>query len=891
MASVFTYDPEPPRVSSPWPTSFDPMLQDSSTFNDPVSDAKPITDLTRCGITKLAAEPQDGPIEYKLHLLLRPRRKLSASTTVLRVSGSSQSKIREMHSSAAARPNPTLMPMLPAPSNQSRQNRLQNLTTQLLWRLQQSSPHHSTSRSDLVIPTLLDARDTSANSSAGIRKSVPGLEESQGALYEIGVSDDGAFVGLVRDELEESLSTLSAMAYSLGCTVSVLRKVTVGRCQWIEEVRSSTGIIKTQKEDDLWVAEALITPNLGSQVHASASRTPDAPQHNEALLDESIDPEVESKNQSDQLRVSLTGGTTAGKSSLLGILSTSMLDDGRGKVRKSLHKHLHEIASGITSSLVTELIGYRDAAVGYHTDVINYATEGASQWTDIHGSCANGRLVVVTDSAGHIKYRRTTVRGLLSWAPHWTLCCIAADNEQFLESNSRRRGNGEVILDDSGGSGSNNSRAHLELCLGLGLPLVVVITKLDLASNLGLRRLIGEVLTCLKAAGRQVAPLFAHSPPADNQELQSLLARDLQDAANIFTSQTQDNLTALVPIVLTSAVTGGGIRKLHALLRHLPIPHEPRSKTEMEAHNSDYRSRGLFHIDEVFSTSDTRSIALLDGSRVVQGYVVSGHLCYASIGLGDTCFVGPFDAPTSSSAGAGSKRVHHARSCPALERTSIPSLASPEITSESLTHRQALARDTNGHIETWQRVRVISLRNLRLPVQQLDPGQLGTIGITDECALEEGRTFKSTLGARIRKGMVMVRDQGGLKCEDLPSCRGFVAVFPLGEVQGIASGSLVKVYVASIRASAKVSGVRVLPGSPPSDEVFTLDEIGGSDISDGVGSAEVGETRQRAEVTVEFQGSQEWLELGSQVLIMLEGGDSSTVGLGGYVGEITQRLA
>ena len=890
MASVFTYDPEPPQVSSPWPTSLDPMLQDASRSKDIASDAKPITDLARCGITKLAAEPQDGPIEYKLHLLLRPRRKLSASTTVLRVSGSSQSKIRETQSSAATRPNPTVMPMLPAPSNQSRQNRLQNLTTQLLWRLQQSSPHHSTSRSDLVIPTLLGARETSANSSASCRKVLPGLEESQGALYEIGVSDDGAFVGLVRDELEESLSTLSAMAHSLGCRVNVLRKVLVGKCQWIEEVPSSTGKIKTQKEDDLWVAEALITPNLGSQVHASTLRTLDASEHDEDSLGESVEPDVESKNHSDQLRISLTGGTTAGKSSLLGILSTSTLDDGRGKVRKSLHKHLHEIASGITSSLVTELIGYRDAAVDYHTDVINYATEGASQWTDIHGSCDNGRLVVVTDSAGHFKYRRTTVRGLLSWAPHWTLCCIAADNEQFLDSTSSRRGDGEVIPDDSGGSGSNNSRAHLELCLGLGLPLVVVITKLDLASNSGLRKLIGEVLTCLKAAGRQVAPLFAHSPPADNQELQSLLARDLQDAANIFTSQTQNNLTALVPIVLTSAVTGAGIRKLHALLRHLPIPHKPRSNTEMEIHSSDHSSRSLFHIDEVFATSDAHSIALLDGSRVVEGHVVSGHLCHASISLGDTCFIGPFDASTPSSVVAGSKRVHHASSCPALERTTIPSRGSPDITSESLTHRQALAQVTDGHTATWQRVRVVSLRNLRLPVRQLDPGQLGTIGITDECALQDERSLKSILGARIRKGMVMIRDQGGLKIEDLPTCRGFVAVFALREVQSIESGNLVKIYVASIRASAKVLGIRVLPGTPSSDEVFTLDEIGGSDISDGVGSAEVAETKQRAEVTVEFQGSQEWLELGSQVLVMLERGDGSTVSLGGFVGEITQRL-
>lgn len=40
----------------------------------------------------------------------------------------------------------------------------------------------------------------------------PGLEESKGALYEIGVADDGELVGLAEDEMEESLNNLRAMA-------------------------------------------------------------------------------------------------------------------------------------------------------------------------------------------------------------------------------------------------------------------------------------------------------------------------------------------------------------------------------------------------------------------------------------------------------------------------------------------------------------------------------------------------------------------------------------------------------------------------------------------------------------------------------------------------------
>lgn len=893
MASIFTYDHEPPRVSSPWPTSLGAVLRDASRYHNIASDAKSISESTDCGITKLEAEPQDGPIEYKLHLLLRPRRRLLGSTTTLRVSGSNQSKLRGMQSSVAARSYPTLVPTLLAPSNQSRQNRLQNLTTQLLWRLQQSSPHHSASRSDLVIPTLPDPDVKSLSPSSSQSKLLPGLEESQGALYEIGVSDDGSFVGLVRDELDESLSTLRTMAYSLGCKVKVLREVVVGRCQWTEEVQSSTGLINIQKDDILWVLEALITPSLESQAQPSTLVASNASKSHGPLLDEPDNSRAANEKRHDQLRVSLTGSTTAGKSSLLGILSTSTLDDGRGKVRKSLHKHLHEITSGVTSSLVTEIFGYRDTANGGHTDVINYATDSVSQWTDIHDSCEKGRLIAVTDSAGHLKYRRTTVRGLLSWAPHWTICCIAADNEPHSQGNCNKRGGGAVYSDEYGRSAPHASKDHLELCLELGLPLVVVITKLDLASNSGLRKIVGEVLTRLKAAGRQVAPMFTKNPPADEHELQMLPTEDLQEVADALSSPSQEDVTGLVPLLLTSAVTGAGICRLHALLRQLPIPSQPRYSEHKEKNYNNITSGGLFHIDEVFATSDARSIALLDGSRVVEGHVVSGHLSHASIKLGDVCLVGPFDAPVSFDTKDVGNKVHHAKSCPALKQTAIEygtSQNSLRVTSESLSGYSRQVQDLEGHIKTWRKVKVVSLRNLRLPVRQLEPGQIGTVGIIYENQLQVETCHKIHSEQRIRKGMVMIRDQGIPAMEELSAYRGFVAVFPHPEMQSMVPGSLVKAYVASIRASAKVIHVKQLPGTPPQDEVFPIDEVGSSDTTSNVTSIGVNASQPQMEMTFEFQGSQEWLELHSRVLVTHEGGDSGAGGLDGFAGEVTRLL-
>ena len=103
MASIFTYESEPPGVISPWSgkraeeTNANPgdgqLLQAGNEMPLAIS-------LAECRITKLEAEPQEGSTEYKLHLLLRPRRAFSATSTVQHVSGSYLSK---------SRPSPQMM--------------------------------------------------------------------------------------------------------------------------------------------------------------------------------------------------------------------------------------------------------------------------------------------------------------------------------------------------------------------------------------------------------------------------------------------------------------------------------------------------------------------------------------------------------------------------------------------------------------------------------------------------------------------------------------------------------------------------------------------------------------------------------------------------------------
>lgn len=373
MASIFTYQEEPHRVHSPWSTPGSSTPQIAIQLQSSTSGSQK-EELIR--VTKLEAEKHDGPIEYKLHLLLRWRRTFTYSSTAVPLWSAPPHRLEAnllntSNSIGGESPHPRSTYQ---PTTQARQQRLQQLTTQLLWRLQQSSPFHSSSNAKLVLPVLPEATPR-----LGVpdrpSKLLPGLEESQGALYEIGVADDGTLVGLADEELEESLTNLRAMAASLGCVVDIHRRVIVGDCEWQET--TDEGHPPTTKSSKLWVAEVLVrpdnktvevVPNLVSEL----SLTPED-RDTVSTTDEDLDRE--------QIRIAILGASTAGKSSLLGTLTTSALDNGRGKSRLSLLKHRHEIASGVTSSVAQELLGYQTGPYCANI-VVNYATGDVSSWSD-----------------------------------------------------------------------------------------------------------------------------------------------------------------------------------------------------------------------------------------------------------------------------------------------------------------------------------------------------------------------------------------------------------------------------------------------------------------------------------------------------------------------------
>ncbi|KAM0710147.1 hypothetical protein Q7P35_002509 [Cladosporium inversicolor] len=862
MASIFTFEPDPPRVASPWHDVEVGMATSSTrTPQNGMSNGK-----SRSGTPgheavakRLQAEPQEGPVEYKLHLLLRPRRKFKASTTASAVGGSRRIK-RPGGTSVHAASEPATDASVPASTSaaltkQARQLRLEQLTTQLLWRLQQSSPHHTSSATNIILPSLPEALPE-LQAPQQPAKLLHGLEESQGALYEIGVSDDGTLVGLTEDEMEESLNNLRAMAACLGCKMEVLRREVVGACEWVEDSEHGTA-----RSGNLCVAEAYVTPCL---LQSTPTLTEDLSQ----LTDVYTNTQREIGNvprATEQLRITLTGPTMSGKSTLLGTLTTSTLDNGRGSSRLSMLKHRHEITSGITSSVTQELLGYQDS--GNDVQVVNYATESVASWIDVHAAADGGRLVFVSDSAGHPRYRRTTVRGLVGWSPHWTLLCIPADDAEDSTSKATMQQAPSASVPDLDLSG-----AQLDLCLRLGLPLVVVITKLDLASRNGLKGTLSRILDALKAAGRKPAILPSAAGSVSEEDLRTITNETLEKAYNTALPLLNDPTTT-VPIVLTSALKGSGISNLHALLHELPIPTDPQI-----SHSS---ASSIFHIEDIYTKPAD-----------VEGVIVSGRLRSGQISVGDTVVLGPFSTHTDYEDSEDSDERPTRRSS-----SHLPSSRSFPGALRDL-HLNSSRFQLPG--QEWKRVKVVSIRNLRLPVASLQSDQVGTLAVVfeEEDSLHMSASI-ATAFSRIRKGMVLAAVQP-------TSARSFVAEFSREDLTSLAVGNHVVVYIASVRASAKIVSARVPDETNSQDTIpdataqsfaeqpFNFDSEGDA-TSERISIAGV-VTAKSLLVTLRFDSSKEIALVGDRVLIMPGGGpgllggqergQKGVAALDGFVGRI-----
>lgn len=66
------------------------------------------------------------------------------------------------------------------------------------------------------------------------------------------------------------------------------------------------------------------------------------------------------ERDSNDVRIAVIGNVDSGKSTMVGVLTKSIMDDGRGSARQKVFNFSHEAANGRTSSIGQEIMGFDD---------------------------------------------------------------------------------------------------------------------------------------------------------------------------------------------------------------------------------------------------------------------------------------------------------------------------------------------------------------------------------------------------------------------------------------------------------------------------------------------------------------------------------------------------
>lgn len=341
------------------------------------------------------------------------------------------------------------------------------------------------------------------------------LDEGGGeAFYEIGVADDGEIIGLPEEQLYESIDNLRKAAGIIGAKLKILR-VERGRRGFIAEI------------------------------HVRYSRDDRYPVF---------------------VTIPLLGNVDSGKSSLIGVLTTGVLDDGNGSAMRRVARFLHEVKSGRTSSISTHLLGFDD-----NGEPVNY--ELLSPLDEAQIFMRSAKILCFVDLAGHERYLRTTLKGVLGRKPDYAILTVAA--------------NAGII---------GMAKEHLGVAIALKLPVVIVVTKIDLVDRSKVDETISDICRLIKMPGVNRIPFIVKS-------------RD--DAVVAARTVTSERVT---PIFKVSNTTGEGLDLLRFFLDIIP----PRLRWD------EYmRMPFLMYIDDKF---DVKGVGLVVSGLTVQGMVKTGDI-------------------------------------------------------------------------------------------------------------------------------------------------------------------------------------------------------------------------------------------------------------------------
>jgi elongation factor 1-alpha len=204
------------------------------------------------------------------------------------------------------------------------------------------------------------------------------------------------------------------------------------------------------------------------------------------------------------IKICIGGSVDAGKSTTIGVLSKNVNDDGRGYARSLILKSKHELETGRTSQISFNYIKYPD--VNQH--------------------------VTLVDLAGHEKYLKTTLYGILG---------------SFVDY-------GVVVIGSNMGV-NRITEEHLSILLYLRLPIFIILTKIDMTPK--------EVYEKTKL---QIKKLF--NGKMFKRELQFI---DNEDNLNDYKKKIETNsFYNIIPILSISCKTGENLNYVNEIFKKLP---------------------------------------------------------------------------------------------------------------------------------------------------------------------------------------------------------------------------------------------------------------------------------------------------------------------------------
>ncbi|KAI8322424.1 P-loop containing nucleoside triphosphate hydrolase protein [Martensiomyces pterosporus] len=289
--------------------------------------------------------------------------------------------------------------------------------------------------------------------------------------------------------------------------------------------------------------------------------------------------------QRTEIRTAVLGDHGCGKSTVLGCLTYGESDNGRGKARLNLLRHRHEVESGRTSSITFGTIGF-DA----DRQLLNYTNNHSAELIFQRSR----HVVTFIDTCGHSKHLKTTASAVAGYSPQVFCVVVAADAEEITAT----------------------TRAYLAIAAVLKAPLMVVVTKMDIAVKSHFAVLMNGLLCALDAA----VPGRSRCLVTDSSGCESLSC-DMMSLK-------------VVPIFTTSAVRTVGFNELTAVLSHARVPSSDADQPDRQPTGA----RGLFefHIEHLFSIDAV--------GTVVTGWVKSGSAQVGSASGKQQLLVGPDDS-------------------------------------------------------------------------------------------------------------------------------------------------------------------------------------------------------------------------------------------------------